>query len=87
MRLQTLVHRVAKALKKIVATERVYVLSLGSQQANRHLHWHVAPLPPGVPLEKQQFQALMLENGMLKIDETEMRALAASIADALAETP
>jgi diadenosine tetraphosphate (Ap4A) HIT family hydrolase len=81
--LQLLVQRVARALKRIVPTERIYVLSLGSQQANRHLHWHVAPLPPGLPLERQQFHALMLENGVLDISEESMRALAASLANAL----
>lgn len=83
--LQALVQRVARALKRVVPTERVYVLSLGSQQANRHLHWHVAPLPPHLPLERQQFHALMLEHGMLDIPEEEMRLLAASLANALIE--
>ena len=86
LRLQSLVQRVARALKQILPVERVYVLSLGSMQANRHLHWHVAPLPPHVPLERQQFHALMLENGVLEIAEDEMRALAAKLARALAET-
>jgi diadenosine tetraphosphate (Ap4A) HIT family hydrolase len=83
--LQSLVQRVARALKRVVPTERVYILSLGSQQANRHVHWHVAPLPPNLPLERQQFHALMLENGMLDIPDDEMRNLAASLANALAE--
>jgi diadenosine tetraphosphate (Ap4A) HIT family hydrolase len=86
LKLKSLVQRVARALKRVVPTERVYVLSLGSQQANRHLHWHVAPLPPNVPLERQQFHALMLENGMLDIPEDDMRTLAASLANALANT-
>ncbi|HLJ52294.1 MAG TPA: HIT family protein [Rhizomicrobium sp.] len=85
LRLQSLVQRVARALKRVVPTERVYVLSLGSQQANRHLHWHVAPLPPHLPLERQQFHALMLEHGMLDIPEEEMRSLAVSLANALTE--
>jgi hypothetical protein len=41
-----------------VPTERLYVLSLGSQQGNRHVHWHIAPLPPGLPFDQQQFAAL-----------------------------
>ena len=28
-------------------------------RANAHVHWHVAPLPPGVPYEQQQFRAVM----------------------------
>ena len=85
LRLQALVHRVARALKQTLPVERVYVLSLGSLQGNRHMHWHVAPLPPNVPLERQQFHALMLENGVLEIGCDEMRMLAASLASALAE--
>ena len=44
---------------------RTYLLSLGSQQGNAHVHWHIAGLPPGVPYERQQFHALMTENGVL----------------------
>jgi len=47
------VHEVAEALKKTLPTERVYLMSLGSHQGNAHVHWHVAPLPPGVPYERQ----------------------------------
>jgi hypothetical protein len=43
------------------------LLSLGSQQANAHVHWHIAPLPPGVPLQRQQFHQLMLENGVIPL--------------------
>ena len=34
-------------------TERLYLLSLGSHQGNAHVHWHIAPLPPGVPYAKR----------------------------------
>lgn len=47
---QTVIHRVGRALAATVPTERLYVLSLGSQQGNRHVHWHLLPLPPGIPL-------------------------------------
>jgi diadenosine tetraphosphate (Ap4A) HIT family hydrolase len=77
--LQALIYRVSEALSQVVPTERVYILSLGSQQANSHVHWHVAPCPPGVPLEKQQFEALRLENGVLSVSEQEMASLAARI--------
>jgi diadenosine tetraphosphate (Ap4A) HIT family hydrolase len=43
------VHTVALAINHVVPTERTYVLSMGSMQGNSHIHWHVAPLPPGVP--------------------------------------
>ena len=58
LRLQSVVHRVGEALRQVVPTERLYILSLGSQDGNRHVHWHVAPLPPGIPFERQQFAAL-----------------------------
>ena len=55
--LQRVVQRVGNGVSAAVPCERLYVLSLGSQQLNRHVHWHVAPLPPGVPLPRQQFRA------------------------------
>ena len=59
------VHRVARAVEEVVAPERTYLLSLGSQQGNAHVHWHIAPLPPGIPFQRQQYHALMLENGVI----------------------
>jgi diadenosine tetraphosphate (Ap4A) HIT family hydrolase len=82
--LQAKVHRLSRALKQVFDAERIYVLSLGSQQGNRHLHWHVAPLPRGVPYERQQYHALMAENGVLKIPDTEMADLARRIGEAFA---
>jgi diadenosine tetraphosphate (Ap4A) HIT family hydrolase len=61
----------------------MYSLSLGSQQGNAHLHWHIAPLPPGVPYDQQQFHALMAENGVLPVADTEQAALAAAIGSRL----
>lgn len=77
--LQRVVHRVARAVAATVPTERMYSLSLGSQQGNAHLHWHVAPLPPGVPYERQQYYALMSENGVLDVDDAAQAALAQAI--------
>jgi hypothetical protein len=48
-------------------------------QGNAHVHWHVAPLPPGVPYEQQQFEALRAENGVLDIPEHERAAFAARV--------
>ena len=81
--LQRIVYRVAEALRRVMLTERVYILSLGSQQGNRHVHWHVAPLPPGVPFREQQFEALQARAGILKITDAEMTALAARIRQAI----
>jgi len=77
--LQRAVYRVAQAVRRSVETERVYILSLGSQQGNRHVHWHIAPLPYGIPFEEQQLEALSAEKGILDIPEGEMAALAKRI--------
>ena len=79
LRFQLVIRRVARAVAATVPTERLYSLSLGSQQGNAHLHWHVAPLPPGVPYDRQQFHALMAENGVLAVDDAAQAALAARI--------
>jgi len=77
--LQRIVYQVAEAVRRTVEAERVYVLSLGSQQGNRHVHWHIAPLPFGVPFKEQQLEALRNENGILDIPENEMAELAVRI--------
>jgi diadenosine tetraphosphate (Ap4A) HIT family hydrolase len=77
--LQQVVHRAARAVAAVVPTERMYSLSLGSRQGNAHLHWHIAPLPPGVPFDKQQYHALMGENGVLDVDDSTQAALARAI--------
>jgi diadenosine tetraphosphate (Ap4A) HIT family hydrolase len=77
--LQRVVRRVAVAVAAVVPTERMYCLSLGSQQGNAHLHWHVAPLPAGVPYGQQQYYALMSENGVLDVDDSAQAALARAI--------
>ena len=77
--LQRVAHRVSRAVAASVPTERMYSLSLGSQQGNAHLHWHIAPLPPGVPYERQQYHALMSEHGVLDVDDESQAALAQTI--------
>lgn len=62
LELQRIVYRVAEAVRGEVGAERVYILSLGSNEGNSHVHWHVVPLPPGTPYEEQQFAAIMLES-------------------------
>ena len=83
--LQSVVYRVAEAVRLELGAERVYILSLGSQQGNRHVHWHIAPLPPGVPFEEQQLEALMVtRKGYLHLAEEEMSALARRLGERLA---
>jgi diadenosine tetraphosphate (Ap4A) HIT family hydrolase len=80
LRLQAVVRDVGVAISQAVPTDRVYVMSLGSNQGNAHVHWHVAPLPPGVPYEEQQFKALMLETkGYIELSLEEQRSLADKI--------
>jgi len=81
--LQRLIYRVAEAVRQVVPTERVYILSLGSQQGNQHVHWHIAPLPPGVPYEEQQLEALRFGKGILKLSNKEMASLARQIREAM----
>lgn len=82
-RVTDVVHDVAEALKAVVTTERIYLMSLGSHQGNAHVHWHVAPLPPGVPYERQQFHAVMAENGIIDVTQEEQGALAGRLRSAL----
>ena len=78
--LQRIVYCVAEAVREEVKPERVYIFTLGSQQGNSHVHWHIVPLPPGVPYRKQQFSALRRsEIGILKMSEDEKRSLAIRI--------
>jgi len=81
--LQRIVYRVAEALRQVIPTERIYILSLGSQQGNRHVHWHIAPLPPGVPYEEQQMEALKFSRGILELSDGEMATLARRIRQAM----
>ncbi len=76
--LQRTVHRVAEAVRQEVNAERMYLLSLGSNQGNAHVHWHIVPLPAGVPYHEQQLG--IYRKGILKIPEEEMAALAARLA-------
>lgn len=43
------------------------------------LHWHIAPLPSGVPYRQQRYYALMAENGVLDVDDSTQAALAQAI--------
>ena len=77
--LQRMVYRTVEAVRKSVPGERIYILSLGSQQGNSHVHWHIVPLPYGVPFKEQQLEALRIENGILDIPDDEMENLARQI--------
>jgi diadenosine tetraphosphate (Ap4A) HIT family hydrolase len=77
--LQRLVYRVTEAVRQEVGAERMYLYTFGSNQGGAHVHWHVVPLPPGVPYEDQQGAWASWSKGVLKIPQEEMAALAARI--------
>jgi ATP adenylyltransferase len=85
LELQNLIFRVTEAIRQVVPTERVYLLSLGSQQGNSHVHWHVAPLPPGVPFIEQQLEALHVTDRVLDLSGKEMTGLASQIRSAMVQ--
>jgi diadenosine tetraphosphate (Ap4A) HIT family hydrolase len=77
--LQRLIYLVGEAVRHEVPTERLYVMSLGSQQGNRHVHWHIAPLPPGVPYHEQQLAAFSWDRGVVDLADDELVDLARRI--------
>lgn len=77
VQLQRTIRLVGEAVTRAVPCERLYVMSLGSQQLNRHVHWHLVPLRPGVPLLKQQLRALSeVLHGVIVCPEPEWDRLA-----------
>lgn len=78
--LQRALHAIAEAVRLALRPERVYVLSLGSQQANAHVHWHIVPCPPGTPFEEQQLALLDREReGVLRLSREEGEMLAGQL--------
>jgi diadenosine tetraphosphate (Ap4A) HIT family hydrolase len=77
--LQRLVYRVGEAIRQELPTERLYIMSLGSQSGNRHVHWHVAPLPPDVPYQHQQLAAFSWDRGVLALPDGDLASLARRI--------
>ena len=81
--LQRFIYRVSEGMRQVLAPERIYILSLGSQAKNKHVHWHIAPLPKGIPLEQQQYHALMHENGVVQTTPEEMAQFAKDLGEAI----
>jgi diadenosine tetraphosphate (Ap4A) HIT family hydrolase len=77
--LQRLLYRVTEAVREEVGAERMYLYTFGSNQGNSHVHWHVVPLPAGVPYQEQQGAWAGWDKGILKIPPEEMATLAARI--------
>jgi diadenosine tetraphosphate (Ap4A) HIT family hydrolase len=85
LHLQRVVFDVAQAVRRATSPERVYVCSLGSRQANAHVHWHIVPLPPGVPVEHQQEHVFLREEGYVDLDADTSAKLAGTIRAFLTE--
>ncbi|MFC2023624.1 HIT family protein [Chloroflexota bacterium] len=74
--LQRVLHGTAEAVRHALRPERVYVLSLGSEQASAHVHWHIVPCPPELPLEQQQLALLDAEQmGVLHLAAEDLKEL------------
>lgn len=78
--LQRLVYRVSEAVREEVGAEQMYIYTFGSNQGRAYVHWHVVPLPPGVPYEKQQGNWASWGMGVLEIPQEETASLATPIA-------
>lgn len=76
LELQRRVYLDAEAIRQELDAERIYLLTFGSQQGNSHVHWHIAPLPHGVPYEKQQLYAASSREGFWKLTIEEWDELA-----------
>ena len=79
LNLQRFVYQASEAVRQEVGAERMYIFTFGSNEGISHVHWHVAPLPPGVPYDGQQGHAVSWRVGVLKIPGVEMASLAARI--------
>jgi diadenosine tetraphosphate (Ap4A) HIT family hydrolase len=77
--LQRLVYLISEAVRQEVGAERMYLYTFGSNQGNSHVHWHVVPLPSGVPYEEQQGVWASWSKGVLKVPQEEMASLAERI--------
>ena len=88
LQLQRRIWDVGRAVSGAVPTERLYVLSLGSRQGNPHVHWHLVPLPPGVPYADQQLGLFDLERlGVPDVPPDDQAAIAAAVRSRLAGAP
>jgi diadenosine tetraphosphate (Ap4A) HIT family hydrolase len=77
--LQRLVYRITEAVREEVGAERMYLYTFGSNEGNSHVHWHVVPLPLGVPYDEQQGAWASWSKGVLRIPKEKMASLAERI--------
>ncbi len=84
LQLQHLVYRVSEAVRYEVNAERMYLCSLGRNQGNAHVHWHIAPVPQGMPFDEQGPD--IFRSSRLDISENEQAALATRLQQRLQKT-
>ncbi|MFA6522127.1 MAG: HIT family protein [Patescibacteria group bacterium] len=84
LHLQSIIFKFSKAIQKALNPERIYVASFGSQQMNRHIHFHLVPIPKGTPIREQQMASMMPELvGYLDLEDSEWKELAKNIIKSL----
>ena len=64
------------SLSSLRAEHRTRSTVPDADQGIAHVHWHVVPLPPGVPYDKQQGAWAGWRRGVLEISQEEMPLLA-----------
>ncbi|MFX1242554.1 MAG: HIT family protein [Promethearchaeota archaeon] len=75
--IQSKIYTITKAIIDVLKPKRIYILSLGSHQGNSHVHWHIVPLPSGMPYDDQQNGVFKLD--ILKIPEEEQIKIASEL--------
>lgn len=68
-----------EAVGEVVGAEKMHVCTFGSNEGRAHVHWHVVPLPPGVPYEEQQGAWASWDRGVLDIPQRDMSDLVGRI--------
>lgn len=82
--LQAFIYHLGQAIARVTSPERIYVCSFGSVQMVSHLHFHIVPLPAGVPVDGQQTVAMVRAlTGVLSMTEEEQERLASEIREVM----
>ena len=50
--------KIGSAIQDALSPDRMYLVSVGSNELNDHVHFHLFPLPVNTPFDEQQFAAL-----------------------------
>lgn len=82
--LQRIIYMIGRAVERAVEPERIYIATFGSNQVNAHVHFHILPLPKGIPVREQQMASMMVEVvGRLELTNDEWKELQTKIRDAM----